>query len=271
MLILLPPSEGKSRERGAEAVRVDRLVLPELTPIRERLLDTLTSLARGPLPDALAALGLTPGQVDEVACDAMLREAGALPAADRYTGVLFDALDLPGLRKTDPAGYAVAARCVLISSGLWGMLRPDDAIPPYRCAIGARLPDTPALPALWRAPLRAALAPLTDRQLVFDLRSSAYAAAWQPPEAARAGLVVGRVLRETTVNGVTKRAVVSHFNKATKGRLTRALVTRLANAEPPDEPKRLADLVAELGFRAELAPPRTSRGSWRLDIVTEEP
>lgn len=271
VLILLPPSEGKSTERGSLPVRLDRLALPELTPVRERLLDALVALARGPLPAALAALGLSVGQADEVALDAALREAGALPAADRYTGVLHDALDLPGLRTDLPAAYAVARHSVLVSSGLWGVLRPEDAIPPYRCAIGARLPGMPPLATLWRAPLRAALAPLTADRLVFDLRSGAYAAAWQPPRDARTATVVGRVLKEATAGGVTRRSVVSHFNKATKGRLTRALLIHLATAEAPDEPKRLADLVADLGFRAELTAPDTAGASWRLDVVVDEP
>lgn len=65
--------------------------------------------------------------------------------------------------------------------------------------------------------------------------------------------------------------MVSHFNKATKGRLTRALLIHLATAEAPDEPKRLADLVADLGFRAELTAPDTAGASWRLDVVVDEP
>jgi hypothetical protein len=273
VLILLPPSEGKSHRAGTSPVDLDRLALPELNPVRERLLDTLTRLARGPLPAALRALGVSAGRAEDVAANAVLREAGALPAADRYTGVLYDALDLPGLRAEHPAAYAAAARTLLVFSGLWGVLRPDDAVPPYRCSVGARLPGTGPLATLWRGPLRAALTPYAAGRVVLDLRSAAYAAAWRPPVDASVSLVVGRVLREaaTPGGGAPRRSVVSHFNKATKGRLTRALVTHLATAEPPDDPKRLADLVTELGFRAELTAPDEPGAAHTLDVIVDEP
>ena len=50
----------------------------------------------------------------------------------------------------------------------------------------------------------------------------------------------------------TKRTVVSHFNKATKGRLVRAL---LESGATPGTPARLADTITDLGWKVELGEP----------------
>ena len=62
-----------------------------------------------------------------------------------------------------------------------------------------------------------------------------------------------------------RRTVVSHFNKATKGRLVRALLERGESASSPSE---LAALLTDLGWRVEVAEP-TAAGT-RLDVVVTE-
>ena len=80
-----------------------------------------------------------------------------------------------------------------------------------------------------------------------DLRSGAYASLWAPGGNA----VTVRVLHERESGGAVTRSVVSHFNKATKGRLTRAL---LESGEQPRKPDELADLVRALGYTVEPGP-----------------
>jgi uncharacterized protein len=70
-----------------------------------------------------------------------------------------------------------------------------------------------------------------------------------------------RVLHE--VDGVRK--VVSHFNKATKGRIVRAL---LEDGGRPRTPAALARLFEGLGWRVEVGEP-SSRGT-QLDVVVGE-
>ncbi|MEV2238199.1 peroxide stress protein YaaA [Micromonospora sp. NPDC049891] len=227
MLILLPPSEGKAEVGSGRRLDLDRLSLPGLNPVREEVLSALVALSAGPPETALTALGLGPGQHGEVRRNARLRQAATAPAGRIYTGVLYEALDLTSLPAT---AQRAAGRQVLVSSGLWGAVRLTDRIPPYRCPIGARLPGVGALPALWRRELGAALTEAAGRGPVLDLRSGAYAAAWTPRgELAERTLTV-RVLHEREVDGVPVRSVVSHFNKATKGRLVRDLL--LAGARP---------------------------------------
>ena len=59
--------------------------------------------------------------------------------------------------------------------------------------------------------------------------------------------------------------MVSHFNKATKGRLVRALLERGAT---PSTPAALADAIRDLGWKVELGDP--GRHGQQLDVVVEE-
>lgn len=178
MLILLPPSEGKADAGTGRRWSPDRMSLPELNPARERVLDALVALCAGPDAEAArAALGLSEGQLGELRRNARLREAATAPAERLYTGVLYEALDLASLPAT---AQRAARRSIMISSGLWGVVRLADRIPPYRCPIGARLPDVGALSAYWRAELAPVLDAAAGNGPVLDLRSGAYAATWTP-------------------------------------------------------------------------------------------
>jgi cytoplasmic iron level regulating protein YaaA (DUF328/UPF0246 family) len=259
MLIFVPPSETKAFPAQAAPVDLGFLALPELAPTRTELLKALVRLARGRSSTALEALGLSKGQAGEVVHNRELRSAPAGPAAEVYTGVLYDALDLPALRR-----QSVATDHVLIFSGLWGVLRPDDRIPHYRCPAGVKLPAIGSVSAAWRKALRAPLAVHVGDRLVVDLRSGAYASLWVPGPNA----VTLRVLHERESGGVVKRAVVSHFNKATKGRLTRAL---LESGQQPGKPDEFADLVRALGYTVEPGPEsRSPDAPTALDIVVRE-
>jgi hypothetical protein len=259
MLIFIPPSETKAFPAGTDPVELGSLALPELRPTRARLLTALARLSRGRKPAALEALGLSEGQAGELAHNRELRTAPAGPAAQVYTGVLYDALDLPGLHRE-----GVATDDVLILSGLWGVVRPGDLIPHYRCSAGVKLPAAGPVSAAWRKALRDPLAAHAGDQLVVDLRSGAYASLWAPG----ANAVTVRVLHERETGGVVKRAVVSHFNKATKGRLARAL---LESGERPRKPDEFAGLVRALGYTVEPGPAgRGPDAPTALDIVVRE-
>ncbi|MFC8718787.1 peroxide stress protein YaaA [Kitasatospora sp. NPDC057198] len=263
MLVLLPPSEGKAAPEAGVPVELAGLSLPGLTGARRRVLEALVELCAGDGKQAAEVLGLSRGLRGEVDKNAGLLTAGARPAGEVYTGVLFDNL---GLAKLDGAAYGRAERSLLVFSGLWGAVRVGDRIPPYRCSMGVKLPPLGALGAYWRGELDAVLPEVADG-LVLDLRSSAYAAAWKPAGAVAGRTVTVRVLQEREVDGVLKRSVVSHFNKATKGRLVRDLL--VAGLEP-GTPGELVDALEQLGHRVEVSARGTDRKPWQLDVVVTD-
>jgi len=259
MLIFVPPSETKAFPAGTAPVELGSLALPELAPTRAGLLKALARLARGRASTALTALGLSEGQAGELAHNRELGAAPAGPAAEVYTGVLYDALDLPALRR-----QGITTDNVLIFSALWGVLRPDDRIPHYRCSAGVKLPAIGSVSTAWRKALRAPLAAHVGGRLVVDLRSGAYGGLWVPG----ANAVTVRVLHEREAGGAVRRTVVSHFNKATKGRLARAL---LESGQQPGKPDELADLVRALGYTVEPGPQAGRPDApTALDIVVRE-
>ena len=99
MLILLPPSEGKTAPARGRPLDLGGLSHPELRPTRERVLAALIALCSGPPEPALAALGLSPGQAGELALNARLAGARTAPAARVYSGVLYERLRLHELPK----------------------------------------------------------------------------------------------------------------------------------------------------------------------------
>lgn len=235
MLVLLPPSETKSRGGDGPPLDVAALSFSVLNPLREKLLDAVVGLAADPRA-SMVALGLGPKQADEVADNAAVRDAATSPALDRYTGVLYDAL---GVRCYTRAQRARASARLAVGSALFGAIRAGDRIPRYRLSAGSVLPGLPTLRAMWRPELTSVLSGVDG--LVVDLRSGSYAALGPVPSA-----VTATVLTEQP-NGT--RAVVSHFNKAYKGLLARALA--LTRAEPSDA-RGVARVARKAGLRVEL-------------------
>ncbi|MEV0900600.1 peroxide stress protein YaaA [Actinoplanes sp. NPDC049802] len=263
MLILLPPSEGKTPATSGAPVDPSSLWLPSLTTARTRVLRKLVALcarssARS-VADSLAVLGLSEGQRDELARNASLESASAAPASEIYTGVLYEALN-PGDLPDDARTWIGAS--AIVFSGLWGAVRLGDRIPAYRCSVGVTLPAIGGLTAYWKKALRPALDAATAGTPVLDLRSGAYAAMWAPPENA----AVVKILHERIVDGVARRSVVSHFNKATKGRLVRALAVEGAAPGTVDE---MVTALRDLKFTVEERPGPAGRPRQLEVIVTE--
>ncbi len=234
MLVLLPPSETKHPGGDGAPLDLTALSAPELTPVRTELVETLVKLAADP-PASRTALGLSATQDDEIARNAALWTSPTMPALARYTGVLYDALDLPSLTRAQRAraGYRLA-----VGSALFGLVRADDPVPAYRLSAGSSLPGLPTLRSVWRPALAPVLAGFEG--LVVDLRSGSYAALAPVP-----GAVTVQVLSERP-DGT--RTVVSHFNKAHKGRLARLLCTTTAE---PDGVVRLRGLLRRAGLHVE--------------------
>ena len=234
MLVLLPPSETKHPGGDGAPLDLRALSAPELTPAREELVGALVRLAAD-LPAARTALGLSAGQDAEIVRNARLWTSPTLPALTRYTGVLYDALDVRSLTR---AQRARAGRRLAVASALFGLVRGADPVPAYRLSATSSLPEVASLRTFWRPALSPLLGGLDE--LVVDLRSGAYAALAPAP-----GALTVRVLSERP-DGT--RSVVSHVSKAHKGRLARSLVT---TASEPADAGALRRLLRRAGLHVE--------------------
>jgi cytoplasmic iron level regulating protein YaaA (DUF328/UPF0246 family) len=214
------------------------LVFSELAPARRTVADSLVALCAD-LPAARAALGVSAGKDAELTATAELAIAPTTEAVQRYTGVLYGELDVGSLR---PAARQRARERVLIASALFGVVGAADGIPAYRLSASSRLPGIPSLATFWRPVLGPALAALPEP--VLDLRSGAYAALAPLP-----GAVTVRV---TSVGPSGARTVVSHWSKAAKGRLARAL---LASRAEVDDARAVVRVAGRAGLRIERTGP----------------
>lgn len=248
MLILLPPSEGKHQPRRGKPLDLGALSAPALTPLRIEVLTALQRLCADDPATAIDVLGLGPTQFDLVVQNSEIDRAPTAAASSVYTGVLYAALDLPGLRGPDRRR---ANSRIAIVSALFGLLRPADRICAYRLSGGAKLPGVGALPAFWRQGISDEVA--RTRGLVVDMLSSPYASMVTLPP----GSVTVKVWQES---GAGQRTAVSHFNKATKGELARLLVT---TPEDPRTPSGLVELLRANDWQADLE-------GHRLDVLIRQ-
>jgi cytoplasmic iron level regulating protein YaaA (DUF328/UPF0246 family) len=213
LFILLPPSETKRPGGGGLSLATDwKLSFPELDETRNQLADALRDLAADPVA-ATKALKLGPTQQDEVGVNAELFDSPTMPALERFTGVLYDAVDIDTI---DRRGREFLNSRVLIQSALFGLVRATDHIPAYRLSFDSRLPGIPSLKKLWATTSQHVL---NDHAgLILDLRSEGYAALTPLPERDNAYFVraVGR-----TPDGTLRQ--LNHFNKKGKGVFVRAL------------------------------------------------
>ncbi len=244
MLILLPPSEGKTQRRRGRTLDLATLSFPELTQMRAAVIDRVGELSRG--PDAHRRLMVSPRLVEEVARNTRLLTAATAPAGEVYSGVLYGALDLPSL---DAAAKRRANRRIVILTAMFGALRPTDRIPAYRLHPCVHLPDLGEATQAWRP----VLAPVLEqearaRRVIVDCRSGTYVSMWKP----KGALAERRVL--ITVPGA------SHMAKHTRGLVARHLVESAAR---PRHPEDLVEILAD-AFDVRITEPERPGHPWQL-------
>lgn len=194
----------------AASLDLGGLSFASLARQRGEVMTEIRRLSRS-VSGSMAALSLGPTQRFEVDRNRTVSTSPVMPALDRYTGVLYDALDVESL---DAGAREFADDHLVIHSALFGLLRGSDPIPAYRLSHNSRLPGL-SLRRHWRQAVTEALV-ATD-SLVIDLRSDSYIALGPAPASA----VTVRVVSEDARG---RRTALSHFNKAGKGRFARSLV-----------------------------------------------
>jgi cytoplasmic iron level regulating protein YaaA (DUF328/UPF0246 family) len=248
MLVILPPSETKV-SGGREGTKLDLVGLsyPSQRAFRQTLLSELRKLSAEP-EQAKKALKLGPKGESDIERNQVVASSPVVPALERYTGVLYDAL---GYSTLESSKRAWVDRHVGVFSALFGLIRAADLIPAYRLSFDSSLASgTPGKSwALARESLWAEVP-----GFVLDLRSEGYRAL--SPVPAGRGVFVALV----RPGPLGSRKALGHTNKATKG----ALVKRLADTGAVLE--TVAELVAwgaKEGYEFDPA----SHHEGRIDLV----
>lgn len=224
MLILLPPSETKRTGGGLNS---SEQTLQHHSPLREARHRVRSALEHLSLDDEAAAKSLKLGVKarGEVAHNRALGTSGLLPAGERYSGVLYDVLDVPSL---DSSAREWLDSHVAVQSALFGLISVADGIPAYRLSASSRLPALGgSLKAVWRE----AHAGIDWRAFgwVLDLRSKDYAELAPLPAGAGASLHVAQLSASGEIRAL------NHFNKAAKGDLVRRLAMSRADITSEDD------------------------------------
>jgi cytoplasmic iron level regulating protein YaaA (DUF328/UPF0246 family) len=184
--------------------------------------------------DPAKLLGVGGAALDAaVEADRRVRRAPTMAAIERFTGVLYEALDAASLRARERRRLDES---VVILSGLFGALAPSDPIPDHRLKMSAALPELGRLSTWWRPHLDAALEPLVRGATVWDLLPTEHAAALTVTRTEPARRIVVRFLDDVERDGSRRLVTVSHWNKLLKGSLVRHLLS--TGLDDPDGLRR---------------------------------
>ena len=209
--VLLPPSEGKAVAGNSRLkYAADSGAFgPSLGAFRSELAQSLTR-AKGGDAKLLGVKGELLSRAQEA--NQSLLGAPTLPAWQRYTGVVWDHLDLASFAA--PVRTSATKR-IIIPSGFAGLVRADDPLPDYRLKMGARLAPFGLVSTWWRDDLTEALLKHTKKTPLIDLLPQEHRAAidWS---------IVSTLVRVDLVSR-TGGIVGGHNAKAAKGLLARHL------------------------------------------------
>ena len=254
-LILLPPSEGKASGGHGPPWAPGSMAI-DLDADRERVLRALATAMRRSEAERGRLLGVKgEALAGATAANRDVREAPTMPAIERYTGVLYDAIDPRSMsamhrRRLDAS--------VVIVSGLWGLVTPRDPIPDYKLKMGVRLGRLGRLSTWWRTDLSVRLAAVSSGRAIWNLLPNEHAAAWRAPDGVHQWSV--RFLEPGRDGSLT---AVSHWNKLLKGALVRFLV-----ANPAAGPDELAGWEHPMGFRYDPSRDAEHAGITMLTFVS---
>ena len=211
-LLFLPPSEGKS-----EAGNRSHPWTPRLGAFGAVLETSRTQIAAQLRKDkggAQKLLGVGGAHLTRAqSCNMQLIGASCLPAWQRYTGVVWDHLDLASLSATQRNAFV---KRIIVPSGLLGLVRADDQVPDYRLKMGARLAPFGSMSKFWNEAITDALVATVKKRAVIDLLPNEHKAAinWD---------LLDNVVRIDLVSH-SGAVVGGHNAKAAKGLLARHLL-----------------------------------------------
>lgn len=225
MLILLPPSETKTRPLALEApsVELSSMAFPELTSARRTMIEAASRTARG--EHAMGKLKIPASQPELRERMAQIMSEPVAPPLEVYSGVLFDALGK--VKASDGCR-------LLIASALFGLVDSQaDLIPAYRLSAGSEVDGAGKVATWWKPQLKRIADEIEKSgEIVVDCRSGAYRS-MMPLKGSQVLEVSPVAVRDG------KRSVVSHDAKRYRGLVARALCEARTPAETAQDVLRI--------------------------------
>jgi hypothetical protein len=172
-IILLPPSEGKAKEGNEN--KPYRLVenskqhnyFKKLNFDRQYLINSLKeAISISETKELEKIFELKDKKLQEAIENILdILNLPTLPAIERYTGVMFKAMNYQNLSDIEKER---ANQSILFISGLFGLLKPQDYIPEYKLKISSKIKDL-SITQFWKERLRGILELEIKDKLILDL------------------------------------------------------------------------------------------------------
>lgn len=242
-VVLLPPSEGKRSGGSGPAWKAGSCSFPALDPTRRKVMAALVTAMRESEQSRGKLLGVKGAALAaSTAVDLAVKRSATMAAIDRYTGVLYDALDVTTLPKRTRSRLDTD---VVIFSGLFGAVMAGDPVPDYKLKMGGTLPGIGNVSLLWRAKITDVMSPMLDDRVLWNLLPKEHDNAWNCPTEATTRTMSVKFLDEARREKRAPRAftTVNHWNKLLKGALVRFILETGA-----DEPDALAGFTHPEGY-----------------------
>jgi cytoplasmic iron level regulating protein YaaA (DUF328/UPF0246 family) len=246
-VLLLPPSElkapapdkGPAWEEARKSARYNSF--PELDTYRQMVIRGLQGALerRRGLEQMFEVRG--EALEEAIAVNRRILKAHTLPAHRLYRGVMYEAMDWDSLAARPKARLNKQS---LIFSGLFGIVRPTDRIPPYKLKMSANLGGLVGkVVNFWRVAVSEILRRELKGKVVWDFLPDAHKRAWDD-----SGEILARhqvkFVKRVVRSGVAEWKTISHHSKALKGSLVRYLVDQDA-----DDPAILRKFTHPDGYK----------------------
>ena len=202
------------------------IIWAALDPARDIAIKALVQLCQD---EEAAAKSLKLGKTNrkDIQANLAIMTSGTMPALQRYTGVLYDALGYDDLSQN---ALQRAQNQMFIQSSLFGLVPAMERIPYYRLSAGSLLPGV-SLSKLWTVAHRDVWPRLTGQ--ILDMRSKAYVSL-NPIPTDRDSFFV-------EVLDASSGKALNHFNKKAKGTLAKVILE--AGLESSSEIPKVAKLA----------------------------
>lgn len=229
MFILIPPSEAKNPSEDEQTFLLNKLSFNSLNKKRSKIIDYLSE-QNFSVENYTSIFDISTRNYEKInALNSNIKNSKVLSSIERYTGVLYDYLDYSNLDEKDKIEFN---KSVIIFSGLFGLLRPEDKIPNYKLKMATKLFDDKKLSKYWNKEITNVLKGQLNDQIVCNMLPNEFMLAFDKTIISPRYELTFSFLQE---NKVGELKSITHWTKALRGSLIRYLLTQANNFDSIDE------------------------------------